>query len=560
MTEHSEQYRDREEVFGRLKWVMFLRVVAITLLLGATAVLELRAGASYFTVSLVSIYILISVTYLFTAVSGLILRWIKNPVYFAYIQVCYEILLITALIAVTGRLFSFVYILAILSAGILLHRSGALLGAALSSLSYMALLTGVIKLKQTFRFINRDFIEDVRALNSTELVYNAGVDVIAFFMVGFLASYLTEKLRRTNIRLAEKEEDLEALEAWNENVIRSLPSGLVTTDSDGLVTSFNSAAENITGGKASDILGSPLEKLFPQLHSDACPPEISFTDSQGRKKFLGLSLSVLRSSKGQEIGKILTFQDQTPYREMEEQLKISDRLAVVGQLAAGLAHEIRNPLASISGSIQLLRHDMETPEDDRLLRIILRETERLNLLITEFLHFAKPASGQVSHVNLKNVLEEAVELFRHQAGRSGAVKIILNCPEKLEVDLDSKLLNQVLWNLLVNAAEAMPDGGEIRLTVEEMARDLRSPDSHGIRITLSDTGPGIPAEIRDKVFAPFFTTKEFGTGLGLATVYRSVESMGGRIRLNTETGRGTSFLIDLPVKQAETERIKEAVG
>ena len=560
MIEHSEQYRDREEVFGRLKWVMFLRVVAITLLLGATAMLELRAGASYFTVSLVSIYILISVTYLFTAVSGLILRWIKNPVYFAYVQVCYEILLITALIAVTGRLFSFVYILAILSAGILLHRSGALLGAALSSLSYMALLTGVIKLKQTFRFINRDFVEDVRALNSTELVYNAGVDVIAFFMVGFLASYLTEKLRRTNIRLAEKEEDLEALEAWNENVIRSLPSGLVTTDSDGQVTSFNNAAENITGRKALEVVGSPLEKLFPQVHLDDCPPEISFTDPQGRKKFLGLSLSVLRDSKEQEMGKILTFQDQTLYREMEEQLKISDRLAVVGQLAAGLAHEIRNPLASISGSIQLLRRDMETPEDDRLLRIILRETERLNLLITEFLHFAKPVPGQVSHVNLKNILGEAVELFRHQAGRSGAIRIILNCPERLEVDLDTKLLNQILWNLLVNAAEAMPDGGEIRLSVEEMAHDFRSPDSHGIRIALSDTGPGIPVEIRDKVFAPFFTTKEFGTGLGLATVYRSVESMGGQIRLNTETGRGTSFLIDLPLTQAATAGIKEAVG
>ncbi len=561
MADYSIQYGDQEEVFGRLKWAMFLRVVAITLLLGATAILQVRAGSSPFTVSLVSIYALVGVTYLFTAVSGIILRWVRNLRLFAYIQVCYEILLITALISVTGRLFSFVYILGVLAASILLQRVGAVMAAGLSSASYTALLIGVNKFGKALPYFNEDFVEDVRSLGSFELTYNIIVNVIAFFLVAFLASSLTEKLRRTGIKLAEKEEDLEELEAWSENVIRSLPSGLITVDPEGRITSFNLAAELITGKHAWEILGTHLEKLFPEIDPENCPPEMTFIDAEGKKRYLGMSLSVLRSGKGHDIGRIVTFQDQTAYREMEEQLKLSDRLAAVGQLAAGLAHEVRNPLASISGSIQLLRRDQRFIEDDRLLRILLRETERLNILITEFLHFARPTSGQVKRVRLKELLEETIELFKHQAQETGALKTTIACPNELEVYLDTKLFHQVLWNLLINASQAMSDGGEIKLHVEEIVPEPKSGDGRGVRIVVSDTGTGIAEDVKEKVFAPFFTTKVYGTGLGLATAYRSVESMGGRIRFRSEQGKGTDFIIDLPLRREMAKEIsKEAAG
>ena len=562
MVDNGEQYLDRDEIFARLKWAMFLRVVAVTLLLGATAALQLRAGSSPFAVSLVRIYTLIGVTYVFTAASGILLVWVKNPRPFAYFQVCYEILLITALISVTGRLFSFVYILGILSASIILHRFGAFAAAALGSLSYGALLVGVGKYGESLQYLNRDFVEDVRSLGSWEIGYNIGIDITAFFLVASLASYLTEKLRRTGMELAEREEDLEDLEEWNENIIRSLSSGLVTVNQEGMITSFNRAAEEITGREASGIIGRPLEELFPEISLENCPPEITYKNAERKVRHLVLSLSVLRSGKGMDVGRILTFNDQTAYREMEEQLKISDRLAAVGQLAAGLAHEVRNPLASISGSIQILRRDKNFRGDDRLLRILLRETERLNQLISEFLHFARPTSGEIKEVDLKEMLEENVELFKHQVRGRGSIKTTLVCPDNIKAYLDLKLLHQVLWNLLINARDALQGGGEISLLVEEVSREPNSEAERKVRITVSDTGPGIDPELHKKVFTPFFTTKEYGTGLGLATVFRSVESMGGWIRLISEPGEGATFIIELPMmRHVEPQEIsREAVN
>lgn len=551
----------RNEMLARLGWAMFLRVIAVTVLLGATAIMDLRTSSSPFTVSLVSIYIIIAVTYVFTAISGIMLRWIRRLGFLAYIQVFYDILLITALISVTGRIFSFLFILAILSASIILHRPGAIVAAWLSSIAYGGLLFGVSEYGRNLRYINRDFFDEVRFLSIPEISYNIGTDAIAFFVVAFLASYLTEKLRRTAIELSRKEEDFQTLEAFSEKIIRSLPSGLITTDNNGDITSFNEAAEFITGKKSAETIGSSLHELFENIDFENCPPEITFVEQSGKKRFLGLSLSVLRSGKGEELGRIIIFQDQTVYREMEQQLKISDRLAAVGQLAAGLAHEVRNPLASISGSIQLLRRDARFSDDDRLFRILLRETDRLNQLITEFLHFARPSQGQLVAVNMKELLGETIDLFQNHAKKSDSLHTELECPANLDILLDTKLLHQVLWNLLINAAQAMPDGGKVNIIVEPIKIKRDSIPESGIGITISDTGPGIPQEIQDKIFAPFFTTKEYGTGLGLAIAYRSVESMGGVIKFTTREGRGTSFIIELPVKHADTaDTSREAIS
>jgi len=557
--EYRGEYPGGGEILPRLKWLLFLRVVAITLLLGATAVLHIRAGDSYFTISLVRIYVIIGMTYAFTVVSGIVLPWVKNIRPFAYIQACYDVLLVTTLIAVTGRVFGFLYIIGILSAAIILHRAGALTAAALSVGGYAALLVGVHRYGESLRYFNEDFVSDVHGLGRFELMYNLGINTVAFFLVALLSSYLSEKLRHTGMQLAEREEDLEVLEAWSENVIRSLPSGLVTTNSEGIINSFNRAAELITGKMAGEMINRPIGELFPQVTPDDAPPEIVYTDKDGNRRYLGMSLSVLKSSKGKEVGRILIFQDQTVYREMEEQLKIRDRLAAVGQLAAGLAHEIRNPLASISGSIQLLRRDNRFEGDDRLLKILLRETESLNDLITEFLHFARPSSGQVKRVNMREMLEEVIELFRHRSEGGEGITTELDCPTDLEVVLDTNLMHQVLWNLLVNASEAMEGSGRITIEVRGAVPESKYDEGKGIRLIIADEGPGIPDDIKDKVFAPFFTTKEYGTGLGLATVHRSVEYMGGSIRLRTEEGKGTAFIIDLPTKAGEPgQTMKEA--
>lgn len=551
--ETLDAIRDRDEIYSRLKWALFIRVLALTVLLGATAVLQWRASESFLATSLITIYVLVGATYLFTMVSAILMKWIRRARALVYVQIIYEALLITALISITGRIFSFVYILSILSASILLRRQGAFIAAAMSTLAYGGLLTYVNQWKEKIFFINRDFFMEVWSLGIPELVYTVAINSAAFFMVAFLSSYLAEQLEQTGQQLREREEDIEELEARSENIIRSLKSGIVALDREGRITSFNLAAEEITGKSEAELAGKPISELFPGINIEQSYQDWVYFHPSGNACHLNLTSTTLRASRGQEIGKLLSFQDQTAFREMQEQLKISDRLAAVGQLAAGLAHEIRNPLASISGSIQLLHKDAYEADEERLMRIVLRETDRLNKLITEFLNFARPTIGPAQRINLKETLAETIEFFR-QGSERDLINTSLICPEDLIVILDPNLLRQILWNLYVNAAEAMGGKGEIKVVVEAGREDST------IRISLADTGPGIPAEIHEKIFTPFFTTKEFGTGLGLATVYRSVESLGGNVTVRSEPGRGATVIMELPgtlrAKESKSEAMK----
>jgi len=539
--EPIEAIREGDEIYSRLKWALFYRVVALTLLLGATAYMQWRAAESLLVLSLVSIYVLVGATYLFTLISAILLGWLGRSKAFVYVQIIYEALLITALISITGRIFSFVYILSILSASILLRRQGAFIAAAISTAAYSGLLAYVnlYQWREKLYFINRDFFMEVWGMGIPELVYTIAINASAFFMVAWLSSHLAEQLEQTGQQLREREEDLEELEARSGNIIRSLKSGIVALDREGRITSFNPAAEEITGRSEADMLGKPIVDLFPGLEIENNPIDWVYFHPSRNLCHLSLTSTILRGSRGQEMGTLILFQDQTAFREMQEQLKISDRLAAVGQLAAGLAHEIRNPLASISGSIQLLHQDQYDADEKRLMKIVLRETDRLNKLITEFLHFARPSVGPSKRIHLVEILAETIEIFR-QGAEKEMIKTSLSCPEGLFVEIDPSLLRQILWNLYVNAAEAMDGKGEIAVGVETDGEDSM------IRISVADTGPGIPPEIQEKIFTPFFTTKEFGTGLGLATVYRSVESLGGQVTVRSGPGKGAVVTIELP--------------
>jgi two-component system sensor histidine kinase PilS (NtrC family) len=283
----------------------------------------------------------------------------------------------------------------------------------------------------------------------------------------------------------------------------------------------------------------------------------------GQKRHLGLASSILRDGEGRANGWVLIFQDVTEVVAMEQELRRSERLAGIGQLAADIAHEIRNPLAAISGSVEMLQaglgEDEPDPEPRRLMGIVLREIDRLNDLITDFLQFARPAPTRRKPVDLGALVEELVGMI--EVARPEGVEIEVDLERELTAHADPTQIRQILWNLILNAVQAMPDGGCIRISVagvapesQEGASEGRNEEKEGVdlvEVTVADTGVGIAPEVLERIFDPFFTTKPEGSGLGLATVHRIVEANGGSLRVESLVGEGTVLRVRFP-RQEET--------
>jgi signal transduction histidine kinase len=284
--------------------------------------------------------------------------------------------------------------------------------------------------------------------------------------------------------------------------------------------------------------------------------ETTFVDKTGKTLFLGFSISPLRDNNDQVIGKTFIFQDITTFKEMEEQVKRSDRMATIGEFAAGIAHEIRNPLTSLSGSIQVLKEELRLKGANRhLMDIILRESERLNNLITDFLLFAQPSRINKEKLDIAQLIDETLQLFENSPGDNRAIEITKELEGGIFLLGDPHQLKQLFWNLFINAAQIMPHGGELRVNLEtvngaEISNRLKRAKKSMAplaKISVSDTGDGIKPEEKEKIFEPFFTTKEGGTGLGLAIVHRIVENHEGFISVKSQRNKGTTFDIFLPM-------------
>jgi two-component system sensor histidine kinase PilS (NtrC family) len=482
-----------------------------------------------------------------------------------------DICLITALLFITGgvnSIFPFMYSISIISASILLYRPGSLLIATWASFCYSLLVSfehfGIIHPLQISTFIARGYAED-------PLAYPVVVNITAFYLVALLSSFVSEQARKSRLLLNEKQIDIRTLEALNENIIQSITSGLLTLDTGSRIITFNKAAEQITGLTPAQVLQRHIAEFFGDSimayhitgkHHDGRIPvrfEAPFTRSDGRVLQLGISSSILRDGTGQEIGNILVFQDLTLLKEMEEYVKRMDRLAAIGRLAAGIAHEVRNPLASIRGSVQVLQKNLSLSDNDkRLMDIALRESDNLNGLISNFIQFARPNTQKKEQIQFKTLVEETLQLFHNSAECRGTITIIQDISEDVCFEADLQQFKQVLWNLLINAAQAInADRGEITITAHYAAAGLAaarefSPSTpeagpkNQVEIIFRDTGCGISENERDKIFEPFYTTKEHGTGLGLSIVYRIIEEHGGTISVASSTGHGASFIICLP--------------
>ena len=556
----------RKDFLRKLQWLMFFRVVIITFLLGSTILIHLKRTSTYLETYLLCLYGIIICTYLFTLAYALFINHIKNLPFFAYFQIFFDLVFVTAIVCVTGgfeSVFSFLYILSIINASILLYRRGGLITASASSILYGACLD--LQYYEIIPSISGN-IPIIPYYKGSDLFYTISMNITAFFATALLSSLLAEQARRSKEKLNEKEIDFKKLEALHNNIVQSINTGILTLNQSNEITSFNTAAEKITGYSMFDVVGKKCEQIFPLQKSNfqnkeynsnlknnsLQRSELPFYRSDKSQIFIGFSTSILRDNWGNETGKIFIFRDLTRYREMEKQIKQMDRMAAIGQLAAGIAHEIRNPLTSLSGSIQVLQDELDIDnENGKLMSIALRETKRLNTLISDFLLFAHPGEAEKSNFNLSSLVEDTISLFLNSPECRENIKVRHVITPNLFMEGNEKQINQVLWNVLKNAAQSQTDGGVIQIATRiENRKSSRSKetDFSGIKLIVKDNGCGMTADVQEKIFDPFFTTKKQGSGLGLAISYRIIETHGGEIKIHSKKNVGTEVVIYLPLK------------
>lgn len=539
----------REEYSIRITWLIWSRVALATFLVGTLIFFQRRYTIYPFQTAY--LYYFLLTVYGLTAVYRYLLKKIERLSLLAYLQTAGDILLVTVLTHLTGGIdsgFSLLYHLTIISSSIILYRRGGYLAASLSSILYGAMLD--------MQYYNVPGF--ARSLNFTavQVLFQVFINILSFYFVGLLSGYLSERLRKTRQELREKSVDFEDLRVLQEHILRSVGSGMLTMDLRGGITSWNPAAEQITGYR-SDEIGNNWQQVFGDSmkgifgHTDALKERPFRFNGQIVKKdggtaILGMTASLLRDDAHTVRGIIIVFQDITKLVEMEGQVRMQERLATVGSLAAGIAHEIRNPLASLSGSIQVLQGELGlTGDNKRLMDIVVRETDRLNTIITEFLEYARLKNAQNERIELLPILDETIMLLKNSRDFTGDIRIRHTLDPKVAIQGDAQRLRQVFWNLLINACQAMPKGGEISITARPFSRV--DDDTAWCEIVIADTGQGICHDDRDKIFNPFFTTKTGGTGLGLAIVYRIIDDHRGTITVDSVPGKETKFIIRLPM-------------
>ncbi len=546
----------------RKLWWLILGRLAAALLLMLVSALWTRTGATEQpwgkTVTVLSVLIYLTIFY------SIAHRFTKTLLFQAGLQFTVDIILVTWLVwnsNVIHSPYTALYIVIIALSSVFLGRRGALATSVGCAVAFTGCALAAIS-----GFSNHP-AQELLAGSISQTIQAVGLFDVAFFVVGLLSSSLAESQSDSDTRLIAATQSLANLRAFHERIVESIRSGLITTDLEGRIFTFNAAAEEITGYKEQDVRGQHASILFGDLteHIDASRRESGVrTTSQrlesdcltaeGMRLRLGFSISPLFSETGETTGMIISFQDLTHIRALEESSRRQDQLAALGRMAASIAHEIRNPLAAMRGSIQMLRHEM-TQESSQveLMEIILRESDRLNRIITDFLSYARPRSVSHARVDVGELLNQTFTLLRYspEVNEHQVVEAdVVDGPWL--ADADPEQLQQVFWNLSRNALQAMPDGGTLRAK-------LTRNSNNRLRITFSDTGRGMTPTQVERLFEPFSSTTG-GTGLGLSIVYQIIRDHGGTITVSSREGQGTRITIELPAEAHESGGRRQEAG
>jgi two-component system sensor histidine kinase PilS (NtrC family) len=536
-----------QTTLGRRVWWLILGRLAIAVLLVLVGALW-RRGAAVTSIR--------DVTPIFLAVLGLTIIYSaarlvsKSFLAQARTQLFLDVLLVTWLVWTTDDLhspYTALYIVLISVAGFFVGPRGAMITSVGSATAF----TGGAVLAITG--VGSHGSPAAAAVSLANTVQSVGLSDVSFLIVGLLAARLAERQSRADVQLAAATQSLTNLRALHERIVESIRSGLTTTDLEGRIYTFNAAAEDITGYQADEVRGQEASIFFGDMTERIAASMRAAANGKASPRFeadcltpnglvlrLGFTVVPLFGESGETGGMVISFQDLTEIRALEETSRRQDRLAAVGRLAASIAHEIRNPLAAMRGSIQMLHAEMDgDSEQAQLMEIILRESDRLNRIVADYLSYARPRLAEMEEVNLYTLLQETF-------------KLLSNSPEvkdfhKLELDLtsgpvivkgDAEQLRQVFWNIARNAFRAMPNGGCFRAAL--------GVEDHRLRLSFSDSGCGMTAEQVERLFEPFSSTTG-GTGLGLSIVYQIIRDHSGTINVRSRLGEGTTITIELPV-------------
>jgi two-component system sensor histidine kinase PilS (NtrC family) len=553
----------------QLRWLMTVRVVIVTTLLVSAFSIELLFNPAQ---SLRPVFLLAAVSYGMVLLYAVLDRWLRGTRTFILLQLVGDVLVITMFVHITGGLdspMSFLYLLPISVASMRLYRNGALIMAGVSFAAY----SGLILFGAAWSVIGAGAAASFDH-EPGRVTYFLVAHLVAMVAVALLSAYLSDRLRSQRRELDERRGAVARLQALNENIIESINSGLVTSTLDGRINFINRGGTEIIGLRQNDVEGRTAEAVL-QLE-DGFLREIRrrllaeprfrferwFTVGEKRRIFLGVAVSNLYDKIGRPLGYIFIFQDLTEIHALEQEVRLSERMAALGEMAAGMAHELRNPLAAISGAVQYLKGDLRPQgETLELMDIILRESDRLDGTIRDFLTFTRPGSFAPESVDLVRLLQDNLKLLRksREFREPHRIETRFDAPTMV-CEVDPNRMKQIFWNLSTNALKAMPDGGTLSVDVRWAGAGKR------VQFNFADNGVGMDESQRRLYFQPFNSSFAKGTGLGTAIVYRLVEEHGGRIHLDSNAGKGTRVRIELPrlQTQAEPERstpfVRHAAG
>jgi two-component system sensor histidine kinase PilS (NtrC family) len=532
----------------QLHWLLFLRVVVLTILLGLNFLLQ-SAEKHIIVPPIQYVVVFIIAVYLFTICSALLLKFIKRYSTYAYAQILIDVLLISILLYYSGgsqSIFTILYFFPIITGSFILFRRGGLAPAAAGTLCYGAILF----LEYTGHhpvYFNEFWYRPLGDIRSVLNFFS--IHGFTFFIAAILSSLLSERLRRTEKALVSTSLKFDQLAVLYKQIFDDIPSGVITVLNNKRIISFNPASEKITGYTTGEIVGQEITKIFSNLElekGNSHRAEVEVTKKDGENIPVGYSFAKLNMPGRTDNYQVITLQDLSETKLMEKQVLQAEKMATIGGMAAGIAHELRNPLAAISGAAQVLdaSGDIKSPNQG-LMNIITRECNRLQNSITDFLQFSKPSSPEKEWVPVLPLVNEVIQLLEHTHDWPEKCQAITDIPEKMDCWADAQQINKLLINLLHNSCVALNDNeGEIRIIAREITED--SGEEKTV-LTIIDNGIGISDLIIDKVFDPFFTTRENGTGLGLSIVKQIAETHDGGITITSSEKEGTTAELWLPL-------------